>query len=272
MKLCMMSYTMARQPEHFSLQGMLDLTVELGLHGIDFVTLHDTRAEELRKMTEDLGLSVACHTFFADLNFPEPKEREPCLEVMKRGLEAAVVLGTDKVMLPTPGKEGRTREETRRNILEGLKEVSDFAREAGITVTVENFPGALSPFLVASDVLEAVREVPGLALTFDNGNVLTGGEDPAASFTSCAEHVVHAHFKDWHLAEEGAGFLGLDGRRYRGGLIGEGIVDQRSCLAAMKQAGYTGFINIEYEGNDYTPTEATRKATAYLRGLMADTG
>ena len=64
--------------------------------------------------------------------------------------------------------------------------------------------------------------------------------------------------------------LGLDGRCYRGGLIGEGVVDQRSCLAAMKQAGYDGFIDIEYEGDSYTPDEATRQAVAYLSEMLQE--
>ena len=40
--------------------------------------------------------------------------------------------------------------------------------------------------------------------------------------------------------------------------------------AAMKQAGYAGYINIEYEGNKYTPAEATRRAAATLRRLMEE--
>ncbi len=268
MKLCMMSYTMSRQPEYFSLRGMLELSQELGLTGIDFVSLHDTPPQQLRAMADDYGLTVACHTFFADLSSPERAERLPGIEVIKRGIDAAVQLGTHTIMLPTPGCEDQAREETRRNIIAGLQEVTDFAQQAGITITVENFPGAYSPFVISDDVLQATREVPGMKITFDNGNVLTGGEDPAASFRRCAGLVAHAHFKDWHLTEPGAGMLGLDGRSYRGGLIGEGVVDQRSCLAAMQQAGYTGFINIEYEGNEYPPADAMRKAVTYLRESM----
>jgi sugar phosphate isomerase/epimerase len=272
MKLCMMSYTMARRPELFSIRSMLELTRELGLDAIDYVTLHDTPAAELRKVTDDFGIAVACHTFIADLNFANQRERQPGIDAAKRGIEAAVALGAGMVMIPTPGKEGVPRAESRRNIIEGLKEVCDIARQAGVTATVENFGGAKSPFVIADDVLEAIREVPGLALTFDSGNVLTGGEDPALSFARCAEHTIHAHFKDWRLTDPGKGLLGLDGRWYQGAVIGEGIVDHRSCLEAMKRAGYGGHINIEYEGNDYTPAEATRRAAAYLRGIMAETG
>lgn len=269
MKFSMMSYTMARRPDLFSVRGMLELTRELALDGIDFVTLHEMPAPELKSLVDDFGIPVVCHTFMADLTASDPRERQAGLDAVKQGIENAVALGTTRTMIPTPGKMGQSREVTRRNIIAGLQDVADFARQAGVTLTVENFPGAGSPFVIADDVLEAIREVPGMGLTFDNGNVFTGGEDPADSFRRCAGHVVHAHFKDWHIAEPDAGLLGLDGRWYRGGLIGEGLVDQGSCLKAMCDAGYDGYINIEYEGDVYTPAEATRKALAWLREKLA---
>lgn len=271
MKFCMMSYTLARRPDLFSVRGMLELTRELNLDAVDLVTLHDTPARELKKMMDDDGLTVACHTFMADLTASEAHNRQQGIDAIKQGIEHAVILGTDKVMIPTPGKAGQPREVTRKNIITGLQAVAEFAHQAAVTLTVENFPGADSPFVIADDVLEAIREVPGMALTFDNGNVLTGGEDPAESFLRCANHVVHAHFKDWRIMDPDMGLHGLDGRWYQGDLIGEGIVDQVSCLKAMEQAGYSGYIDIEYEGNDYTPADATRKAVAYLREQLTQT-
>ena len=143
------------------------------------MTLHDTPPGELRMLANDYGLTIACHTFFADLSLSDQASRQAGIEAIKRGVEAAVLLGTDRVMIPTPGREGQPREETRRNYIAGLQGVADFALQAGITLTVENFPGAGSPFVIAADMLQLVREVPGMKITYDNGNVFTGGEDPA---------------------------------------------------------------------------------------------
>jgi sugar phosphate isomerase/epimerase len=191
------------------------------------------------------------------------------VDAIQPGIETAGILGTDKVMIPASGKKDVPRDLARRHIIRGLQEALVVARQAGVTLTLENFPGAGSPFVISSDMLEAIREVPGLKVTFDNGNVLLGGEDPAASFARCAPHVVHAHFKDWARSEHGKGGEGLDGRWYKAALIGEGLVDQKACLVAMKQAGYKGYINIEYEGSAYHPDEATRRAAKYLQDLIA---
>ena len=269
MKLSVMSYTLARAKD-FDLNRMCEVTNELKSDGVDMVTTYGRSPGEIRRLLDQHGLKTICHTFFADLIFPSPAGRQAGVDVIKQGIEAAVILGTDKVMIPTPGKKDVPRDLARRYIIRGLQEALVVARQAGVTLTLENFPGAGSPFVISSDVLEVIREVPGLKLTYDNGNVLLGGEDPVASFKRCAAHVVHAHFKDWVLAEPDKGMEGLDGRHYESALIGEGIVPHRTCLAAMEKGGYKGYINIEYEGNKYPPDEATRRAARYLQDLIRE--
>jgi sugar phosphate isomerase/epimerase len=270
MKLSVMSYTLARQlsPDQLDLVRMFEFTRELGLEAVDIVTTYGRHPREVRRLLDDFGLRAACHTFNADFNQTDAAVLQEALDTVRRGLENAVVLGAPSIMVVTPGKEGVAREETRRRYIEGFARAVPFAREAGVNLTVENFPGALSPFVTAADFLEAKRKVPDLRLTFDSGNVFTGGEDPAASFRLCAGDVVHAHFKDWTHPEPSAGMLGLDGRRYTPALIGEGLLDHRGCLAAMREAGYGGYINIEYEGDAYNAEDATRRAVTYLTGLL----
>ena len=272
MKLAMMSYTMARgvPPDKISIPFMCALAKELGMDGIDMVTTYGRDPREVRKIVDDHGLKIVCHTFFANVNSANPQERAAGMDAIKKGVETAAILGTDKVMMTTPGKAGLSREESRANYVAALREAVPLAQTAGITFTVENYPGPVSPFVISSDILDGASQVPGLKLTFDNGNVLTGGEDPALSFERTKDLAVHAHFKDWMLVPENQGMKGVDGRHYRGALIGEGIVDQKACLRAMKKCGYTGYINIEYEGNLYTPEAAVRKAAEYLRGLMKE--
>lgn len=268
MKPSLMSYTFSRQRwkknGKFDLEGMCRVARELNIDGADIVSTHDLPPAEIRRVLADYGIAPVCYTFGAGLNFPTPAERSAGVDAVKAGVDIAVEIGAPLIMVITPGKHGVSREVSRRQFIQGLQESAAFARKAGLTMTIENFPGPASPFVISSDVLEAIREVPGLQLTYDNGNTMQG-EDPVVSFQRCAEHVVHSHFKDWVLGELGQGTEGLDGRLYEPALIGEGIVDQTSCLKAMKKVEYSGFINIEYEGNKYKPDDATRMAAKYLQ-------
>ena len=59
----------------------------------------------------------------------------------------------------------------------------------------------------------------------------------------------------------------LDGSYYRPALIGEGNVNTVGCWKAMKQAGYSGYINIEYEGDEISADKAIARAAAFLRNI-----
>jgi len=267
MNYSMMSYTIARQKSRFDLERMLALTAELDLAGIDFFTTHGKTPEELRARCEDLGIPIVGYIFSADLNFATAAERQPGLDKVKEGVEVAARLGAPRVLIPTGSKDVGSREAARRNWIEGLRDAVELARDAGVVLTVENFPGKRSAFVTSADILAACTEVPGLRLTFDSGNAF-GGEDPADSFRRTAHLAVHAHFKDWHVFDTpGESRIEmLNGMFFHAAPLGRGAVDHRRVLQAMKHADYQGCINIEYEGND-DPYEVIREAVHYLRAV-----
>ena len=258
---------MSRQRD-FDIKKMFRLTAELDFAGVDMVTCYDFPAADIRKMADDHAVPVIAHTFFANVATTDPATRQQGIDACKKSIDDAVILGAPLVMIPTGPTAGVNRDTARRNWIEGLKLVQPLAQDAGVVLTVENFPGKDSPFVIADDLLEAVNEVPGLRITYDNGNAASG-EEPAQSFIRCAEYVVHAHFKDWIIQDTPAdGYRAmLDGRYYKAALIGEGCVDQPATLAAMKAANYDGCINIEYEGDDIPAADGIGKAADYLRGL-----
>jgi sugar phosphate isomerase/epimerase len=269
MKLSMMTYSLSRNGGMTDPREMVELTLDLKMDGIDFVTLYDRKAEELRKLCDDCGLPIVAHTFFASsLVADEPEARQEGLDACKAGIEAAVALGAPVIMIVTPGAEGVNRDALRRRWIDELAEVALLAEEAGVMLTVENFPGADSPFVTAADFLEAKAEVPSLKLTYDNGNA-SGGENPVESLGKTFADIVHVHFKDWHISDEPReGYRAmLDGRFFKPALIGEGDVDTAGCWNALKASGYEGYINIEYEGDGYEQGDAVRRAVEYLRAL-----
>ena len=204
------------------------------------------------------------------INFSDEKSRQPGLDKIKEGIEVALILGTDKIMLPIGGKDGLSREDSRKNVIAGLKDAVEIGEKAGVIVTVEHFPDYRSPFIISADVNEALKEIPDLKITFDSGNVLIGEENPVQGFLNSRDSIVHTHFKDWTLSTDKKGKKALDGRYYSPALIGEGIVDHKSVLRVMKNAGYNGYINLEYEGNKYNPREAMIKGLKTLQDIMEE--
>lgn len=274
MQYSMMSYTMARGEwgRDCNIAELCRITVEMGLQGIDWVTTYGATPREVRTAMDDHGLRTICYTFFADINFPEKSDRASGIDDIKRGIDTALILGTDHVMLPFPGKDAFTRQESRENIIDGLRDVMEYAKESGVFVSTEHFSMHNAPFIVSEDVNAAIRELPDLKVTFDSGNVLLGGESPVDGFLRSKDSIIHTHFKDFTAVSGTEGtHPALDGGFYRPALIGEGLVDYPSLLSTMVNAGYNGWVNIEYEGTEYQADEATRKAIRYLKSTESPT-
>lgn len=259
----MMTYTLMRQG-CYTPEDCVRVAAELGMEGIDWITTYGRDPKELKKMSCDAGLTVAAHTFFfrgddfKDFNYKA---------VAQKSMDDACVLGAPVIMIvPVPFADVTDPAENRKRWAEILANVAPFAEERNLAMTVENFPGAVSPVVTADDFYALKAMVPSLKLTFDNGNAATG-EDQIASLKRCFADVKHVHFKDWDIidhAEEGWRLM-RDGRYYRAALIGEGRIDSRATLKTLEELGYDGFINIEYENNKYPADEAVKKALEYLK-------
>ena len=268
MKYAVMTHTLAKQAPDgkADIEQVCRLAAELGLMAVDQIGLYGYDPHDIRKMADHYGVRIICYTFPADLNFPDAASRQRGLDAIRRGLEAAAVLGAEDIMLPFSAKTEYSRQEGRRNIIAGLRDAIALGRKAGIYVSIEHFPKAEAPFVVASEVLEATDAVPDLWVTFDSGNVFTGGDDPSQAFLAHRDRLRHVHFKDWHRLPPGRGRVpGLDGNSYEDALIGEGDIDYPALLRTMIASGYDRYIDIEYTGTKYSGEEATRRALDYLR-------
>ena len=217
---------------------------------------------------DDNGLKTVCYTFFADINFPDQKSRGKGMDEIKAGIEIANILGTDKIMLPFGGKEKYHAEQARENVIAGLEEAVKIGKKSGVTVTVENFNNLRSPFLTSSDLREAAKQAPGLRVTYDSGNFFIGGEDPVLAYNKLKDLVVFGHFKDWNISKPQTHIKDVNGRFYKGALVGEGIVDYKNLINVVNESGYEGYMNLEYEGNDYTPEKAMRAGLKYLFSIL----
>ena len=265
MKLCMMTYTMARQG--FGVKDFIKTAVDCKMEGIDWVTTYGRDPKDLRNMSNDAGLEIACHTFQAGKFLAGEND---WLDEVKQSIEDAVVLGAPVVMIPTgSNKPGMNREEFRNYWIAGLKQIAPLTDDAGLILTVENFPGEFSAFVTADDYCKAKAEIPQLKLAYDDGNAASG-EDPIESFKQCADDIAHVHLKDWYMFdndEEGCR-TSLIGKYFKPALISQGDIDTAGVWQAMKEYGYKGFINIEYEGDDIKADKAMQIVVDYLRAFV----
>ncbi len=241
MKLCMMSLMMM---DKFTPAEIIRTARECGMSAIDWVTTHHTPAAELRKRCDDAGLPIAAHTPLLQ-GFIE--ESPDALDEFKRSVEDAVTLGAPVMMIPPfAHKRVMPVDEDRRLWIEQFRQMLPIAQQAGITLTFESTALNRSPIITADEALEVLHAVPGLKLTFDNGNVATA-ENDADSFRKVQDFVVHVHFKDWIITDEPVpgSDRKRDGRYYTLALIGKGNIDFKPTWKAIRESGYDGYVNLE---------------------------
>ncbi len=263
LKFSMMSLCLS---ESLTAEQVVKEAAELGLKGIDWTSaaFRGDSPEFLKKISEDAGLKVVCYIpFLTKLS----RKENGGFDELKWELDRAVGVGADKILVPTMPIPGLLdRREIQKRWLEVLGCAAEECAARNLILTVENFPGELSPVVTAEDFFLFQRQIPSLRLTFDAGNAFTG-EDPVESFRKTFRFIIHMHFKDFQVRDsEAPGFWrGLDGRWYHPALIGKGAFDHTRMIRAVEESGYSGWINIEYEANDLPRMTGIRLAFEFLK-------
>ena len=96
------------------------------------------------------------------------------------------------------------------------------------------------------------------------GNYLQGGQEGHVGTRVAAPYAAYVHFKDFKKIPDASSPFGA---RLEACGLGEGAVDHRACLDALRQAGYDGFVALEYEGAEDEKT-AVPKSVAFMKKVM----
>ncbi len=269
-----MTYTVhAGQPGGLeTLDQIADFARELDFDALELSArdLGALEPAEARAICDERGLAISCINGPANLASPDDPEFEAGLAQGRALIRAAAQMACPVVMV-IPGRARSEADKPRaaERIAEGLRRLVEEARDAGVALSIEDFPNPLAPYASIEEVRRLMDGVPGLALTFDNGNWVVGGDDPIDALREFADRIVNCHVKDWEPDPERRRIQCPDGTWIRGGLHGEGLLDHRAILSALVQTGYDGYLAFEYEGvMDHL--EATRRGMAHLRRVLED--
>ena len=136
-----------------------------------------------------------------------------------------------------------------------LDSVVDLAAEHGLEAS---YHPHLSTIVESPDELDRIMERTRIAFCPDTAHLAAGGGDPAAQIRQYGDRVRHVHLKD--VALETRTFLPL----------GQGDLDFRDILGAVREAGYDSWLVVELDAYDGHPREAAEISRAYLQELLSD--
>ncbi|WP_037320595.1 sugar phosphate isomerase/epimerase [Salegentibacter sp. Hel_I_6] len=192
-----------------------------------------------------------------ELASPDKTEREEAVENHKKWVDAASFLGAHSIRVNLFGSE--EPEEWKTSATQGLKALSEYAAEKNVNVLVENHGYLSSDAALLVEVIENVN-MENCGTLPDFGNFCLKREGGERWEAKCIEeypkyqgieemmpHAMAVSAKSYDFNEEGQ----------------ETTLDYERILKLVKDAGYTGFVGVEYEGENLSPEEGI-KATKEL--------
>lgn len=237
---------------------------EMGFDGIEFIDLSPDEgiseaqyAEMIREESEKLSLPVTAYTISANLLKDIGIDAE--VERICRKVDIAEILGA-KIMrhdaawgMPDNIKASAGFEQVLPSLIDGCRRVTEYAQSKGITTCIENHGFFCQDSERVKKIITGVGN-SNFGVLLDMGNFCCVDENSASATGRLAPYIKHIHAKDFHIKNgnglnPGKGFFKSRGGNYlRGSIIGHGDIPVMQCISIAKNAGYDGFVSIEFEG------------------------
>ena len=223
-------------------------------------TLRDLAAANLA--VSDLGASAQMHE-------PDAAKRARYMDEARRFIDLAHEMHTPYVrVFPNQFVPGEDKSVTFARISEGLHELGEYARPAGVTVIVESH-GEFRRGVDLIPILEGAKS-KNVAFLWDAHHTCVEGEKPADTFQQLGKYTRHTHLKD-SLPIPGKP---KEDRRYV--LTGTGDIPVKEIVRVLASNGYKGYYCFEWEKRWHPEIDEPEIAFPHyaktMRGYLADAG
>ena len=201
--------------------------------------------KELKKRCDDNGIRnvlIMCDGE-GSIGATEDSKRDQTVENHKKWIEAAKFLGCTSIRVNAHGPSRRP-DELLEYVCYGLTKISTFARPFEINVIVENHGGLSSNGAWLASVMKRVN-LPNCGMLPDFGNF--HGYDRYKGIQETIPFAKGVSVKSHEFNKAGK----------------ETQTDFWKAMKVMKEAGYSGYVGIEYEGKKLDEIEGV-KATQKL--------
>jgi sugar phosphate isomerase/epimerase len=246
----------------------------LGVDGVELLEpLFRDKAAELPAVEaalKETGLKVGVYSVSNNFAKTDSSERAKELDKIKVGVDMANHFGAKTVRVFAGDiAPGMSFEDGFNWIVEGLSLASEYAYANGVTLALENHGKLAGRSDQVEKILRAVAN-PSMKANPDTGNFLLVHEASHEAVEKLATRAGMCHFKDFRAMPdnfEGFAYQSVDGVKYAGTAVGEGEVDLPDCVRSLREAGFDGWLNIEYEAAE-DPMTGVARSVGYTKKLL----
>ncbi|HOL67623.1 MAG TPA: sugar phosphate isomerase/epimerase family protein [bacterium] len=242
MKLSLTIYSVAQlvEQEGMTVEKFLEFASSVGFTGVDLGYFWQDKKKEMAKLSgwlEKYGLvvsgAITRSNFGAVVGTPQLQEQ---INLVKEAIEDARMMAAPSSRIFAGGREGLSFQEGAPLIADCFLRLTEEAEKKKVVLALEDHHGLAA---TAEHLLYYLNRVnsPYFRLNVDIANFLFDRDDPVQATRQTAAYAVMVHVKD----------AKRQGEKVAGCLLGQGEVDVKGCLMALKEAGYSGYLSLEYE-------------------------
>jgi 4-hydroxyphenylpyruvate dioxygenase len=250
-----------------TLADKLEAAVTAGFDGVEIMEsdllTFDGEPDEVRRMTEELGLAITVYQPFRDFEaMPEP-QRSRNLDRAERKFDVMQALGTDLVLVCSNTQPAALDDDGRATA--DLAEMAERAARRGLRVGYEALAWGrhVKRWRHAWKIVQEAAH-PALGLILDSFHTLALGDDPSGLAQIPGDRIFLVQLAD-------APKLSMDvlswSRHFRV-FPGQGELDVTGFLRAVLASGYAGPLSLEVFNDDFRAGPARMTARDGLRSLI----
>ncbi|MBT3381388.1 MAG: sugar phosphate isomerase/epimerase [Lentisphaerae bacterium] len=269
----------------FDLLGTFDWLAENGADHIEIVPLRDVFSfaetpglvATMAAKAQDVGLEISCYTLGASFINRTAAEFSAELDRVKEEIDNAAGLGTalvrhDVAFRPAAQATDEQFEKDLPLFVDACGQLADYAAHHGITTMIENHGFHVQGAARVLRIYNAVGR-DNFRLLVDTGNFFPVEFDNTLSaIKQCSPFAGMVHTKDHHIRS--APGEPVDAWRDRGhgvftqaAIAAEGDIGVAQAIGFLRDAGYDGYLSLEYEG-PLDACEANRRGMENLREIL----
>jgi len=233
------------KPGAMTLESFIDLCAQYPLDGVELTSyyvpepLPDAYLRHLRRRAFLLGLTVSGTAIGNTFTHPPGAKRDEQMAYTKRWIDRAAELGAPTIRIFAGDvQKGTTEAQARQWCVEAIGEVCAYAGTRGVILALENHGGIVT---TAEQLLSIVRDVDSewFGVNWDSGNFKSA--DAYAELAAIAPYAVTSQIK-----------------ANIGSPNGPVAADWSRVIGILRDAGYRGWVSLEYEEEEDAKTAVPR--------------
>jgi len=215
--------------------------------------LTDTALRQIRKMLEDLNLTVCAVAFPTRRGYHVADDLQRRIDATKAAMHMAWRLGARVVVNQIGQIPADPSDPARQTLTEALTDLGRYGQHVGAMLAART--GAEE----GSELAAFLGSLPlgSLLVDFDPGGLVVNGFSPTVAVSELGASIAHVHARD--------GTRDISRGRGIETPLGRGSVDFPAILAALEEHDYRGYFTVER--NDDQAIEQSALAIQYLRNL-----